>query len=974
MISQEMEQLKRNMSYLFADRQHLATRFFAEVEFALGLAKLQGTKASGWGKLIDQAVKVVQDCLAAGKADQLAQSVEKAEKILEPIARVAKTYTIHCVGHAHIDMNWMWSWPETCAVTNDTFTTVLKLMEEFPDFCFTQSQASVYAIMREYNPELFEQIKKRVAEGRWEVAAVHWVEGDKNLAGGESLARHLLYTRRFFKENFNLNPEDVVLDWEPDTFGHAHTIPSIITRGGARRYYMCRGGRFEKPPVFWWQGPDGSRVLVNLEQTWYLNQITTGAQALGPWKPTALAMLDFCEKTGLKDWMCVYGVGDHGGGPTRRDIRMVHEMDSWPVYPNLVLTTTDKYYSILEKQGDKLPVVDQELNFEFTGCYTSQSLIKKANRYSEHYLLEAEAVATLANRVLGREYPTAEFRQAWIDSIFSHFHDILPGSGVRATRDYNQGQFQKIAATTQMIKTNALRALAKKIDTSFAGIESFPTLVSEQESTALGAGVGRGAAMGDVSSSGQTPDGPRGFVVFNTTAWARKDVVTFTIWDSETGVFAGDMQKKSFVVQTPDGKTVPAQKTAADFYWGHRFVDLAVPVSASSLGYTSYVVKEGEVPDYKGGVVCNDKYDWEKITIHSYAMENEFIAVDFDPMTGGISKLVDKTTGRDLACPENPLGVLEYLVERPGPMSSWLIHAPQERVCPVKLEAFNKGLRGPHLATVVAKAKINDSTVTITYALKAGQPGLEITVNTQWVERGGPTVGTPTLRMQFPMALKDAKGRYEIPFGSVQRDLNKGEEVPALRWADVTGKQAGFAGLSGCALLNDSKYGHSLDGSTLRLTLIRSSYEPDPLPEIGEHTIRMALVPHGKPLADATLTQLGTGFNQPLQVVSTDIHKGTLPAQAPDIVASDSENIVISSVKKAEDGDAVIIHLFETAGKTTTAKVRLDPTIIGRVKEAVEVDFLERPASKTTVKVVNNGFTVKVPSHGIACVRIILSK
>jgi alpha-mannosidase len=162
-------------------------------------------------------------------------------------------------------MNWMWPWPETVAVTNDTFTTVLKLMDEFPDFRFTQSQASVYALTKKYNPELFEQIRKRVAERRWEVAAVHWVEGDKNLASGEALAHHLLYTRQFVKEHFGLEPEDSAIDWEPDTFGHAETMPAIVARAGVRHYYMCRGGSFEKPPVFQWEAPDGSRVLVNYE-------------------------------------------------------------------------------------------------------------------------------------------------------------------------------------------------------------------------------------------------------------------------------------------------------------------------------------------------------------------------------------------------------------------------------------------------------------------------------------------------------------------------------------------------------------------------------------------------------------------------------------------------------------------------------------------------------------------------------------
>jgi alpha-mannosidase len=297
------------------DQRAASERIEAEIAFAKGLSELTPERAAEWSPLIAHAEDIVRTMKVNRMRGDPVAEVLKAEKALEPLGREAKRYTVHSVGHAHIDMNWMWPWPETVGVTNDTFTTVLKLMDEFPDFCFTQSQASVYALIKKYNPDLFEKIKKRVAEGRWEVAAVHWVEGDKNIASGEALAHHLLYTRQFVKENFGLEPEDVPVDWEPDTFGHAATIPSIVTRAGVRNYYMCRGGAFEKPPVFQWEAPDGSRVLVNYETTWYLNRV-------GP--HLAKNLLEFSKKTGLKDWMNVFGVGDRGG-PTRHRLRPRHE-------------------------------------------------------------------------------------------------------------------------------------------------------------------------------------------------------------------------------------------------------------------------------------------------------------------------------------------------------------------------------------------------------------------------------------------------------------------------------------------------------------------------------------------------------------------------------------------------------------------------------------------------------------------------
>ncbi|MCX5670635.1 MAG: hypothetical protein NTU94_04865, partial [Planctomycetota bacterium] len=216
MTTSSRHDVRRDLAVLLAGRGHVAERFLAEIEFAEGLAARHPDKAKRWTKLIADASALVAKAVASHKLDRLEAAVREAEAALAPIGKVAMTYTVHCVGHAHIDMNWMWSWPETVATTNDTFRTVLALMDEFPDFRFTQSQASVYALMRDYHPALLDRIRERVAEGRWEVAAVHWVEGDKNLAGGESLARHLLYTREFVREVLGLEPDDVRIDWEPD--------------------------------------------------------------------------------------------------------------------------------------------------------------------------------------------------------------------------------------------------------------------------------------------------------------------------------------------------------------------------------------------------------------------------------------------------------------------------------------------------------------------------------------------------------------------------------------------------------------------------------------------------------------------------------------------------------------------------------------------------------------------------------------
>ncbi len=939
--------------------EHLRERIQSEIEFAQEFIKLYPEKKKTWQKLVEDADAMVLDSWKSSSLPEFRETVQEAEKILSPIGQAAKTYTIHCVGHAHIDMNWMWSWPETVAVTHDTFTTVLKLMEEFPGFCFTQSQASVYALIKKYDPDLFARIKKRINEGRWEVAAVHWVEGDKNMASGESLARHLLYTRQFVQENFGLTPEDLPLDWEPDTFGHALTIPSIVSRGGVKYYYMCRGGDFEKPPIFWWEAPDGSRVLVNLETTWYNSTI-------GP--HNALELLDFVGETGLQDWMKVYGIGDHGGGPTRADIMNCLEMDTWPIFPHFKMSTARDYYVLLDPHADEFPVLDKELNFEFLGCYTSQSQIKKFNRLGENQSIETETSATLAHLICGTEYPARSIRDAWINVLFGHFHDILPGSGVRATRQYQSGLFQETAAALNMVKSRSLKTLVERMDTSFSGMKRDRASFGEEEDRSLGAGAGRGTVNGYLSSAVHRKKGALPFVIFNPSAWPRSETVQVTVWDP--GLEEDSAQEgsdKKFAIRSSRGEILPAQQVKAGNYWGHRYIDLVIPASVGPLGYASYCIEEAQVPSKKREE--KDKFP-VKVGEKELSFENEHLSVRFDRLTGGIVQLIDKSTGLDLADPEDPMGLLEYVVERAGSMSAWVIHDPKKIVCPLELDSLEIVQNNGYLAAIQAKTKLNESEISVTYTLKAGEPWLEIAVDAFWLERGSADTGVPSLKMKFPTGLAEGRARYEIPFGSIERNLSRGEEVPALRWAEVSGTLRNSTRRAGLVLLNDCKYGHSLNGSTLGLTLIRSSYSPDPLPEFGHLSTRMAVVPHSGDLAPSEMVRLGASFNHPLQIIYTDTHEGPLPSDVDFLVSSGQENVIVSSLKKAEQDEGIILRLFETDGKEGKASVLFNDSLLGKIAGVEEVDILERPLDKSTARLSDKGIEVEVPAYGIVSLKL----
>ncbi|MDP6124205.1 MAG: glycoside hydrolase family 38 C-terminal domain-containing protein [Candidatus Latescibacteria bacterium] len=919
-------------------------RFVGQAEFAAEFTNVHPEQEATWRALLEKAVGRVHPAVETGSLEDVKAATREAESLLAPIGTFAKEYTIWCVGHGHIDMNWMWSWPETVSVANDTFLTVDRLMEEYPDFCYSESQASVYDAIRLHNPALFERIRERIAQGQWEVTASTWVQGDKNLASGESLCRHYLYTRRFMQDVIGLGADDIPIDWEPDTFGHANTIPSFLARSGVTRYYMCRGGKnpTPEPSVFWWQAPDGSRVLVYREITWYNWEIDAGI---------AKHMATFAQETGMKGWMNVYGVGDHGGGPTRQHLDMAAIMNEWPIFPNIELSTTKPFYEMLEKHGDKWPVLDRELNFEFTGCYTTQASIKRANRYGAYSLVSAEAASVLGWKEVGVPYPEERLREGWIGVLFNQFHDILPGSGVKATTEYASAMFQETATRAEMTQTQSLRAIAAMVDTSSVRRTHDS---GSKVGPAIGAGAGYGSGSGNVSGyDGGAPE-DRPFVVFNPQGWSRSEVVAASVWNV-------DWEAGRIEVKNDEGRTIPAQVVGTGTYWGHKYTDVVFPATdVPPLGWRTYLVRQGHGSDTAPGVTSPAPG----------VMENEFVRVEIDNLTGGISHLIDKSTGIDLAVENDPMAVLEFCIERHHGMTAWVIGDLESVETPLKLKSLNFEL-GPHQGVATAKIDIHDSSVTLRTIVRAGDPRVEIEVSINWLERGTPERGVPMLRMRMPVALKDATPRYETPYGTVERDLSGGEEVPSQRWVDVCGC-AGIKELwkdAGLLVSNDSKYGHSLDGSTLRTTLLRGSYDPDPLPDLGEHAIRMSVMPHSGGWTPADAIKAGSALNQPLVVVGADVHEGPLPISRESI-SFDAPNVILAAVKKAEGEDAVIIRMYETEGRDTCLAITLHESLCAAGATATQVDLLERPIEGAVASIDRRVITVDVPAHGITSIRV----
>jgi len=983
-------------------------RMFYQAEFALGLCELHPDRAGEWKPLIDQALDHVSRAELTQESD-LQTACREAEAIMAPIAEVADEYTIHCVGHGHGDMNWKWDWSETVAMTHDMFSTVLKLMDEYPDFCFSQSQVSMYALIEKYNPEMLERIAERIKEGRWEVTASHWVEADKNIVASESFCRHILYSRRFMKERFGLEPEDVPIDWEPDTFGHSIGVPTYLRSGAVKYYFCCRPGGFgpKRPDLFRWQARDGSTVLVfvpGMGEDGYNGVIM----------PLNMrSLLAFSAESGLKDRMYAYGVGDHGGGPTRGNILAAYDMDAWPVFPHFKLTTARAYFELVEPHADKLPLLDFELNFMSQGCYTSREGNKAGTRHSETKLGAAEAAAAVAWRMLDRPYPEQDLRECWQDALFQHFHDILPGCNVQVSREYTSGKHQDILARTAMTETISLRQLASRVDTSQDEIVYEPDRPPMYKRCGMGGGVGHEAAQGRISEYDNTAGGwPRHYLVFNPTAEPRQEVTGAGLWEVDKWVTYfpleqwGDPEQtkylhdEPFCVRTPSGKRIPAQVLTKYASWMNYYTRLVFPVEPlTGYGYGVYTVfadppeeevqnpatcteipsapcaLEGETPASRSNGRATDKakdnVPLEGETVASrpplaFILENALLRAQISTTTGAVHSLIDKATGTDLADPENPLAAIEYQIENPKGSDAWSIGELGPATNP-EIKEVRNAASGPYIARVEVDWQVSDSTFTTTYEVRQGDPTLYIKLDGFWTERGDKEKGAPHLKMAFPSSLTDTTPCYEVPFGALERTEHDGMEVPALRWAAVTGKAGGDT--AGLLLLNDAKHGHSLTDGVFRVTLLRSSFDPDPAPEIGLKTMSLALRPYAGELDVAEAARKAIVFNNELRVVGTEDHQGDLPMSMDGLTVS-SGTAVVDGFKKAEGDDALIIRLIEYAGQDTTAELTFNEAVFGRVKKAEPVDLMERPTTDRSTTASANTVTTDIPAYGITTVKV----
>ena len=366
-----------------------------------------------------------------------------------------KDKTLHMIGNAHLDPVWLWQWQEGFQEAKATFRSALDRINESPEFLFTSSSAALYEWVEHNDPAMFEAIKARIAEGRWHIADGWWIQPDCNLPGGESFVRQGLYGQRYFKEKFGVT---ATVGYNVDSFGHHAMLPQILKKSGLDHYVFRRPSPQEKGlpgPCFWWESDDGSRVLAFRIPYEYC----TWGKDLEKYVRRCLGEL----KDPVRQLMCFYGVGNHGGGPTRENIESIHRMRHDPALPRLIFSTPERYFAAVLADEIPFPVVHDELQHHASGCYAAHSGMKRWNRRAENLLIAAEKFSAIAERVTGQPYPL-DFAQAWKNVPFNQFHDILAGTSIEPAYEDARDTYGEAIAIARRNLNFAIQSLSWNID------------------------------------------------------------------------------------------------------------------------------------------------------------------------------------------------------------------------------------------------------------------------------------------------------------------------------------------------------------------------------------------------------------------------------------------------------------------------------------------------------------------------------
>jgi alpha-mannosidase len=781
---------------------------------------------------------------------------------------VASQGTVNVLGHSHIDTAWLWPIRETIRKCSRTFATVLKYMEQYPDYRYVQSQPQLYAFVKEHYPALYARIKEAIIAGRWEAQGGMWVEADCNIPSGESLVRQFLYGTRFFRDEFGV--ESTVL-WLPDVFGYSAALPQILKGCGIDYFMTAKINWNQTNPfphhTFTWEGIDGSQVLTQFLLSGDYNGKMTPADIQGQAKA-------FRDKDRSSSWLYLYGYGDGGGGVTKDMLEAFTRMRATEGLPALTQQPSREWFPAMAAHTRDLCTWVGELYLELhRGTYTTQARNKAGNRASELLLREAELLCALSPAGLAA-YPTDALETAWKLVLLNQFHDIIPGSSIGWVYEDSARDYARIRELGEAARTDALTACCAQIDTA----------------------------------SLHAP-----LVVWNTLNCPRRGLVAIP-WDGQQPVTG----------RIEGGKFVRTQPTDVS---GRRELLVEIP-EAPGVGYLTVDLRDGRAYDVEAHALV------DAVSATARTLENASLRVALNEW-GGVVSLVDKTQGRELIAEGQIGNLFQRFDDHPNNWDAWDIdpfyaEVGEELTGPAELTLVEAG---PLRATIrVVRALTPRAHLVQEIRLAAGSARVDFDTRIDWQEEHA------LLKVAFPVAVRSPRATFEIQFGHVERPTHRNTswdqarfEVPAHKWVDLS------EGDFGVALLNDSKYGYDVLGSTLRLSLLRAPKHPDPTADLGSHHFTYSLLPHAGTLSASPVPFAGYDLNVPLLAQSTTVHPGTWPLQQG-FLRLDPATLILSAMKRADDGQGIIVRLYEAFQRRGTA--RLDISALGT--HACRTDLLER--------------------------------
>lgn len=495
---------------------------------------------------------------------------------------------LYLIGNAHIDPVWLWRWQEGFAEIRATYRSALDRMKEYPDFKFTSACAVYYEWIEKVDPDMFEEIKQRVAEGRWGIVGGWFLQPDCNTPSGESFARHALISQRYFKEKFG---KTVTTGYNVDSFGHNAGLPQIFSKSGIKNYVFLRPGTHEKAfdfSTFKWESEDGSAVTA-YRIPW--------SYALEAWEADKVGQLKARADETNASYMAFIGVGNHGGGPT---IKMIEKIKEMGLYGD-GFSTPDEFFDSVDWE---LPVIHDELQHHARGCYSACSYVKAANRKAENSLILAEMLSVMAKELAGVPYPAKKLKKAWKNVLFNQFHDIMGGCSIKEAYDDAALLYGEAMSITEQIINFAMQSITKNIDTL-------------QGNTLPNAKIEKSMRAWEHEVVGIP------VIVFNPHSWSVKLPVQLT--------------SRAKKMTDWDGNEIPfqivrASQTNGDDKWDTSFIAEVEP-----FGYTVYRLFEKQESEAQ--------FESE-LTADEYTLENSLVKVEFNKVTGDICKFYDKKNGR----------------------------------------------------------------------------------------------------------------------------------------------------------------------------------------------------------------------------------------------------------------------------------------------------------------------------------------